>query len=230
MSIKPNVKYQSQIGQDKWVIEEVFKGMTNGFFVDIGAGDGKFISNTYVLEKEYQWDGICVEPNSVTFEMLKSNRQCALDNSFILDGRPEVEFREYNGNFPHWEYFSSMYASPTREEMAKDHTFVRKINPITLGQLLQRHNPSNVIHYMSLDVEGAEFEILNHFFTKEQEIGNVNPTHAIICLTVEHNSMPQRELLHNLLTTLPINRFVKVMSGGQEDWYINYDFLNLLKL
>lgn len=230
MSVKPNVEYKSQIGQDKWVVEEVFKGMTNGFFVDIGAGDGVCISNTYVLEKEYQWDGICVEANLATFEMLKSNRKCAVDNSFVLDDRAEIEFREYNGNFPHWEYFSSMYPCPSREKMAGDKTVVRKVKPITLGQLLQRHNPSNVIHYMSIDVEGAEFEILNHFFTKEQGTGVINPTRAIICLTVEHNSKPERELMYNLLTNLPINRFVKIKGGNQEDWYINYDFLNLLKL
>jgi len=47
-------------GQDKWVLETLnFK--TNGFFIDLGALDGINYSNTYALEKDYSWTGICVE-------------------------------------------------------------------------------------------------------------------------------------------------------------------------
>ncbi len=38
-------KYFSQRDQDKWVIEEVFSHKKNGFFLDIGAGDGVIINN-----------------------------------------------------------------------------------------------------------------------------------------------------------------------------------------
>ena len=55
-----NEKYKSDFGQDKWVIEEIFKSMTNGFFVDVGAGNGIDHSNTYVLEKEYQFTSVNV--------------------------------------------------------------------------------------------------------------------------------------------------------------------------
>jgi hypothetical protein len=34
-------QYYSQFGQDKFIIENVFKKMTDGFFVDIGAAFGK---------------------------------------------------------------------------------------------------------------------------------------------------------------------------------------------
>ena len=33
-------RYQSEIGQDKWVAETMFPGITNGFFLDVGSGDG----------------------------------------------------------------------------------------------------------------------------------------------------------------------------------------------
>ena len=56
-------KYYSQFGQDKFIIENIFKMKKNGFFIEAGAGDGINISNTYVLEKQYNWNGLCVEPN-----------------------------------------------------------------------------------------------------------------------------------------------------------------------
>lgn len=51
---------QSQSNQESFVLNMVdFK--TNGTYVEIGAQDPFKISNTYVLEKDYNWTGISVE-------------------------------------------------------------------------------------------------------------------------------------------------------------------------
>jgi hypothetical protein len=54
-------RFYSQMGQDKWVSETVFPGVKNGFFLDVGSGDGTFLSNTKALEQR-GWTGICVDP------------------------------------------------------------------------------------------------------------------------------------------------------------------------
>jgi hypothetical protein len=46
------VTFYSQIGQDIWVSEAVFPDVKNGFFVDVGAGDGTINSNTKALEQK----------------------------------------------------------------------------------------------------------------------------------------------------------------------------------
>ena len=46
------VTFYSQTGEDKWVSEAVFPGVKNGFFMDVGSGDGTFISNTKALEQK----------------------------------------------------------------------------------------------------------------------------------------------------------------------------------
>ena len=48
----------SQIDQDLHVLR-FFCNEKNLFFLDIGANDGKTLSNSYLLEKEYNWNGIC---------------------------------------------------------------------------------------------------------------------------------------------------------------------------
>src|SRR5262249_42695169 len=54
-------RYQSEIGQDKWAAETMFPGITNGFFLDVGSGDGYMESNTQALEAR-GWKGICIDP------------------------------------------------------------------------------------------------------------------------------------------------------------------------
>lgn len=53
---------KSELGQDILALNlSNFKN--NGYFIEIGAGDGKTFSNTYLLEKKLNWKGILVEPN-----------------------------------------------------------------------------------------------------------------------------------------------------------------------
>jgi hypothetical protein len=66
----------SQAGQDKFVIDTL-KGKTNGLYVEIGAYHSKEISNTYMLEKDYDWSGVSFEimPDRVEeFNLNRSNR------------------------------------------------------------------------------------------------------------------------------------------------------------
>src|SRR5215472_7304519 len=75
--------FRSQVGQDLWVFGEVFNEQRNGFFLDIGAGDGVDLSNTYILENRYGWRGICIEANPDAFEVLRKNRCCQCVNACV---------------------------------------------------------------------------------------------------------------------------------------------------
>ena len=39
-------RFHAGLGEDRWVSEAVFPGVRNGFFLDVGAGDGTLWSNT----------------------------------------------------------------------------------------------------------------------------------------------------------------------------------------
>ena len=45
-----------------------------GVFVDVGAGDGRFMSNTAFLEGHHCWRGIAVEPTDNEYPKLEKNR------------------------------------------------------------------------------------------------------------------------------------------------------------
>src|SRR5262245_43277330 len=71
--------YSSEIGQDKWVLEKVFPGVTDGYFVDIGSGHGTIGSNTLALERR-GWTGICVDPFPIHME----GRTCGMYEEVVF--------------------------------------------------------------------------------------------------------------------------------------------------
>jgi len=71
----------SQFGEDG-IIEEICRRLDikTGFFVEFGAADGVWLSNTrYLVEKG--WSGVMIEPSQSTFDQLKANYK---DNKNIL--------------------------------------------------------------------------------------------------------------------------------------------------
>lgn len=82
----------AQLLQDLWVLFQTYE-RSNGFFVEIGACDGIFLSNTYLLEKKFGWRGILVEPNPKWHQELQKNRNCGITHkcAYVKSGIP-LEF------------------------------------------------------------------------------------------------------------------------------------------
>ena len=85
----------SQYGQDVTVYELLGKPQT-GFFLDIGANDGKTFSNSLLFE-ENGWEGICVEPHPEIFKQLDAHRKCHLINACVSDTDGIVKFMMIEG-------------------------------------------------------------------------------------------------------------------------------------
>ena len=87
--------YHSEAGQDKFVLESLdYK--RNGFYVEIGAFHSKNISNTYVLEQDYNWNGISFEivPEWTDEFNLNRKNKCYLADATTFDY--ESLFEELN--------------------------------------------------------------------------------------------------------------------------------------
>jgi len=90
------VRSFSAMGQDTFIIENVFKNKSKGLFIDIGASDGISNNNTYIFEKYYNWRGFSIEPNPKLFKNLckyrkSENFEIGIDKNnqkkiFVLQG------------------------------------------------------------------------------------------------------------------------------------------------
>nr|CAH0111716.1 unnamed protein product [Daphnia galeata] len=57
------------------VILRLLKNQTDGFFVECGALDGEYLSNTIDLERKFNWSGILIEANPKVFQSLLSRNR-----------------------------------------------------------------------------------------------------------------------------------------------------------
>jgi FkbM family methyltransferase len=153
-------KAHSQIGQDIWVIEQVFKGKKGGFFVEAGGADGVYLSNTYVLEKHHGWKGICVEPNKNLFSELVKNRRSTNLNVSLGDKGGKTVYMVDRA------LLSTVARTPesAQRSLPKSKTKdVFEVTQRTLTDVLDTEGAPSRIEYLSLDVEGYEYEILKGF-------------------------------------------------------------------
>jgi FkbM family methyltransferase len=197
--------FYSQSKQDKWVLQNLsFKN--KGIFIDIGAYDGIQTSNTYVLEKDYNWSGICIEANSDIYQRLIKNRNCTNIYGAVSN---------YNGDC----YFSS---DKITNEGVKTPCFL-------LNDILEKNLNQNVIDYLSIDVEGHEFSILETIDFDKWKFKLLTVEHNLYC-----NGSEQKNKIFDLLSKKGYTRVVEDAvcldtnptwnNKPYEDWYVNSDF------
>lgn len=158
------IEYYSQLGQDKFV-DQFFKQKENGIFVDVGAHDGVSCSNTYFLELNRNWTGLCVEPGQREFDHMKTIRRCFLERACIsnYDGESEFTYIEGYANMLSGltEDYNTQHLSRINSEMKSYGGSLDKITiPVfRLQTLLDKYGLIN-IDYCSIDTEGSEFNVI----------------------------------------------------------------------
>ena len=158
---------KSQMRQDIHVLlNSDFK--KNGYFVEIGATDGVKFSNTYLLERYMEWNGIVVEPSPQYSDVIRKNRRCNIETKCVYreSGR-SVEFVEVQGSSLSG---ITSYNDPMRPELRDAQSTKLFKETISLNDLLDFYEAPNEIDYISIDTEGTELPILQNFDFKKSKV------------------------------------------------------------
>lgn len=151
-------------GQDV-LVAELLGNKRDGFFVDIGANDGRTISNTFFLEKDLGWSGIAVEPIPSVFETLSANRNCTLINGCVTIKSGKGKFFEVVGG-PNMLSTLAVHnigltARRLRKNAKRHNATIREIDvPCFVFEELAEKYGIKQIDFLSVDTEGGELEIL----------------------------------------------------------------------
>lgn len=200
-----NISY-SQINQDLNVLQ-FYNHKKFGYFVDIGANDGIYLSNTYLLEKKYNWNGICVEPIPDLYDTLIKNRSsiCEKEALYSISGQ-ELEFKICDETV--YSGFSETMLSHL--DIVNSNYKTLKVITNTLTDILDRNNAPLFIDYLSLDTEGSEYDILLGINFNKYSFGIIH---------VEHNNIESNRL--NLKEILTSNGYIYVKENKWDDIYIH---------
>jgi FkbM family methyltransferase len=147
------------------------------------------MSNSYRLEKDYGWQGVCIEPHPETFKKLKQVRSChCLNRAIYTENDKTLQFLDSGDN--------------TLAKISSGGQY--SVQTVSFDELLK--NCPREIDYISLDIEGLEPEILKTFpFDK----------YKVKFWTIEHNlySFGGKNFNEILSILLGHNYFVKT-----HDW------------
>jgi len=206
-----------ELGQDVFVLAAT-SSKSQGFFVEFGAMDGVFASNTWILERDHGWQGIVAEPGRCFHTALDQNRSCRIDHRAVTDRTGDlVEFKQVDqqpGLSTLIQHIDSDMHAENRTASPGD---VYPVHTVSLADLLQQHGSPRHIDYISMDVEGGEVGVLENFDFAAYQVD---------LWTIEHNFYaPARERIFEIMSN---NGFQRVMTdmSSYDDWYIHKDLIS----
>jgi len=150
---------------------ETYLNFDSGYFVELGANNGVHQSNTLYYEKYRGWSGILVEPTLHNFLMCKQNR--AKRTKIFCNACTSFDYKEKFVEI----IYSNLMSTPVgldsdisdpASHAAEGRQFLAEFEEnVVFGGLARPLNDILIdakappqIDFLSLDVEGAEIEVL----------------------------------------------------------------------
>ena len=159
----------SQNRQDIFVVYAM-NGMQGGSYIDIGANDGVTYSNSYMLEKQFGWSGLLVEPLKWLMPKIYEHRgannnilnACVYNRTYLsafIEVAPSPSHVQERG------YGEDMYSGVQDTWSHVNNSWIpadRATNPVPCFHAQTILDAYNITHvnYLSVDAEGADEAIL----------------------------------------------------------------------
>ena len=209
--VKDADKRYSQAKQDE-VVYDILK-MEGGFFVDIGAYDGQLFSNSLWLERKHNWTGLLIEANPDLCEKIDEIKRHAWRMCACLsDTLEKVTFIK-----------AETLGGMQKEIDSRHIKLLIKNNKVTvpcfsleaaLDEIKTYH-----IDYFSLDVEGAEMQILESLRN-----GLMSKRFTVDVWTIEYRVWDGKIDLEKSLENLnALRNYFKEIGGYSEHSQIQYE-------
>jgi FkbM family methyltransferase len=150
---------------------EKYLDFDGGYFVELGANDGRFQSNTLHYEQYRGWRGVLVEPSTELCRRCRHNR--SPDNHIVNAACVSFGYTDQTVGMIYSNAMSvslnvetdigdpAAHAELGRQFLGPDETVFKFEAPArTLNSILLDADAPKLIDFLSLDVEGSEIEVL----------------------------------------------------------------------
>lgn len=178
-----NVSKDCQIENLNEIYLNYFGYPSQGYFVEVGAYDGEFVSNTSCLS-DHGWKGLYIEPiYEFYLKCLKRHDKNNVIVANVAIGLEEKEIKIYKGD-------TLTTLDETQVNRYKEIDWAQHIsfsestcNQMRLDSLMEKLEVPKNFDILVVDVEGKESEVFKTF-----ELDEWNPKMIIVELEDEHES------------------------------------------
>ena len=192
----------SQWGEDRVLLPTLLRaaGGQPGIFVELGAFTGKAFSNTFALEHCHGWRGLLIEANAGNFARLlsirRSPRNTLINEAICTAGCADSSCGHDEGgqvNITSWsKEISGIPRLMAKGSLAYRYAGRNVVSAVRCHSLRYLMNTAHLssAHFLSLDVEGAEEEVLL----------SVDPrVFAVVMVELDGSDEARDERVHQLL-------------------------------
>lgn len=216
---------KSQSREDQMLLTW-FNGLCNGTYIEMGALDGLTFSNSYLFEKQLAWSGVLIELSPSDYEKLKVNRpDNILINAAVCNERKKIHYLTNHKTGTGavdgiYEFMPESFRSRWWNEVTLENpgNQVKEIDCIPLSELLEK-TPYTYFDFYSLDVEGAELEVLKSIDFDKFSFG------ILFVEADQHN--PRKNLALRIF--VESKGYIFLMEERRSYWFVNPDFFNIYK-
>lgn len=186
------------------IIGAFFPDIENGFYVDVGANDPIEDSVTKHFYDQ-GWRGINIEPSPRYFNILRKARPKDINLPVgVSDKKTTLLLREYRERG--LATFSKDMVRAHEKSQDASAGQEQEVEVTTLADIFEAHKATGDIHFLKIDVEGLEYEVLaGNNWDKFRPI--------LLCIEANHVFKDWRPLLKKV-------GYKKVFFDGLNEYYL----------
>ena len=157
----------SQYNEEQ-ILLNLFNRKKNGFLIEVGAANGIVNSNTRNLIENFDWTGVLIEPNPLSFveleKLYSKNINVTTVNKGVanVEGEQDMNLHIFGNN--QVDYQISSFDTEFRKRIIKRRgDGYSKIVPVKMSSLrliLSNNSVPSHIDFMSVDCEGFDIQVL----------------------------------------------------------------------
>jgi FkbM family methyltransferase len=141
------------------VLDTLLRSVAVGFYVDVGANH-PFNDSVTKLFYDKGWCGINVEPHEHLIRELRAQRPRDINIQAGVSSQPGT-MRLFTHSSDGLSTFSTELREMYLAQGAAQSGYLESsVEVVTLSDILRKHRPTGDIHFLKLDVEGLELEVL----------------------------------------------------------------------
>lgn len=166
-----NISFSFSSDGEDYILSKIFHGIKNGKYIDIGANHPVLHSNTFLFYLS-GWNGVCVDPIPSLIRKFKfyRSRDVFISAGLNANGGNKTAPFYYYKNHPDNSTFDKNRVKILESLHQRRPSKILNLPMVSVSQILDKlaldaNDPT--VHFLNIDVEGMEIEILTSFFKCE---------------------------------------------------------------